>query len=201
MLRPSCRPAPTALPQPVATSPRVPASVEHHWRGEGPRITPSLGGWGMPEWDALLDPQPGCRVAEQAPVSREAGGEAHERLGGLFSVCAALRTQGCSMSCPCPPPCPSHRSRALAEQEGRCHPSRGPPWGPSSMSQGHLLDTALEVRHCRSGRPLGQNWGSPRWPLHQGPSSPTPLLAAAPVSFLKGPSLPSPLSSQGSAAG
>lgn len=82
MLRPSCRPAPTALPQPVATSPRVPASVEHHRRGEGPRITPSLGGWGMPEWDALLDPQPGCRVAEQAPVSREAGGEAHERLGG-----------------------------------------------------------------------------------------------------------------------
>lgn len=118
-------------------------------RSRDPR---SLGGWGSLERDALPDPRPGCRAAEQAPGSPGAGGEACEWLGEGSPLPALPGGQRAALSPACPPFAPCPRGRALAQpawagQGGRCHPSPGRPWGPSSMSQGHLLETTLEIRH------------------------------------------------------
>lgn len=136
----------------------------------------------MRERGALLDPPPGCRAAEPAPGSRGAGGGARERRGGLLPACAAPRGQG--LLCPLPVP-PSPRAEPGPRQPGRGReggvvPPPGQPWGPSSMSQGHLLETALEIRHLPGpGRHRSQTWGSPRWPLHQGPPIPIPTAGSS----------------------
>lgn len=132
----------------------------------------AVGIWGAPR--ELSKPRV-LRGLEEKPA-RGLGGSPPPALPG---------GQRAALSPACPPFAPRPRGRALAQpawagQGGRCHPSPGRPWGPSSVSQGHLLETALEIRHPPGpGRPRSQNWGSPRWPFHQGLPSPDPTAGSS----------------------
>lgn len=162
-----------AAPQPTATSPRAPSLVAQPqgWRAE------CQGGWraaGMPRdvtgWGSLL-PTPG----HPGGWRLGAGGKAGEPWGTSWRALGH---------------CWPGRDGAA-----RCHPSPG----QCPMPQGHLLDAALEVRPPPALAGPAAKSGDPHAGTRPGGcaaslvAAPSPLLAAAPRSWLVPTGTPEPL--------